>query len=467
MGGINNKKNLYLFGIHAFITFISVYSSMIGMAWGALILVFGVYHIINNRNENNEAALYAAYFMALEVVLRVNKGSLSYEMGKYGVIIFLLTGLLFQQKPHFIPRQFIIFLLLLIPAISMVEMGDIDLERKTILFNLSGPVCLAISAMYFYKRPIDKETLYKIFLYIMLPIFSLGIILFLKTPDFSTVKFTADSNASLSGGFGPNQVSTILGLGIFIGAMALILGYTLTSIKLLDIAIILFLTLRGLLTFSRGGVVAAVMGLGIALFFILKQRKDKKLIQQVFIGSFVVIIAGFGVWSYTNELTGGALSIRYQGRSMNDPNKVSLTTGRIDIMETELEAFYAYPILGTGVGMGRIYRINHGGADLVAHTEYTRLIGEHGIYGIIALLIMLFTPLSHFFKLSNDNKYFFASFIVIALFTMFHGAMRLAMPGFMYGISFIYILSRNKPKPVLATFPIYTPPHALGSLSET
>ncbi len=466
MGSINSQRNIFLFGIHAVITVISVYSSMIGMAWGSLILVFGVYHIIKNRNENNEAALYAAYFMALEVVLRINKGSLSYEMGKYGVIILLLAGLIFQKKPHFIPRQFILFLLVLIPGITMVEMGDIDLERKAILFNLSGPFSLAIAAMYFYKRPIDQETLYKILLYIMLPIFSLGVILFLKTPDFSTVKFGTDSNAALSGGFGPNQVSTILGLGIFVGAFAFISGFTLTGYKIADLFIILFLSLRGLLTFSRGGVVAAIMGLAIALFFLLRYNPNRKLMKQVIMGSFIVAIAGIGVWTYTNALTGGVLSMRYQGRSMNDPNKVSLTTGRIDIIETELEAFSEYPILGTGVGMGRIYRVEHGGKNLAAHTEYTRLIGEHGIYGIIALLIILFTPITHFYSINRESRYLFASFIVISLFTMFHGAMRLAMPGFIYGISFVYLVSQRQSVPQKPKFPEYTPPQEFKNLQE-
>lgn len=466
MGNINSKKNIYLFGIHAVVTFLSVYSTLVGMAWGTFILLFGVYHIMKNRNENNEAALYAAYFMALEVVLRVNKGSLSYEMGKYGVIILLLTGLFFQRKPHFIPRQFIVFLLLLIPAIFLVEMGDVELERKTILFNLSGPVCLAISAMYFYNRPIDQETLYKILLYIMLPVFSLGIILFLKTPDFATIKFSTDSNAALSGGFGPNQVSTILGLGIFVGSFAFISGFTLSGFKIFDLGLILFLSLRALLTFSRGGVVAAVMGLAIALYFILKYKKDRRLMKQVVLGSFIVLIAGIGVWTYTNQMTGGTLSLRYQGRSINDPNKVNFTTGRIDIIETELEAFTAYPILGTGVGMGRIYRITHGGPDLIAHTEYTRLIGEHGIYGIIALLIMIFTPVAHFFKINKESRYLFASFIVIGLFTMFHGAMRLAMPGFIYGLAFVYLTSEVNSEPEIPKFPDYQPQQQHGNMHE-
>jgi hypothetical protein len=332
------------------------------------------------------------------------------------------------------------------------------MERKTILFNLSGPVSLAVSAIYFYNRPFTKKDVYNILLYIMLPAFSLGILLFFKTPDISSIKFNTVSNPALSGGFGPNQVSTILGLGIFVGAFAFVSGFSLTGYKLVDLFIVLFLSLRGLLTFSRGGVVAAILGLAAALFFILKYKQDRQLMKQVVIGGILICIAGIGIWTYTNYLTGGALSMRYQGRSLNDPNKVSFTTGRMDIIEDELEAFSTYPILGTGVGMGRIYRKDHGGHDLAAHTEYTRLVGEHGIYGIIALLILLFSPVAHFFKISRDNRYFLAGFIVVSLFTMFHGAMRLAMPGFMYGLAFISLVKEDEPVPEKPTFPTYNPP---------
>jgi O-antigen ligase len=292
----------------------------------------------------------------------------------------------------------------------------------------------------------------------MLPAFSLGILLFFKTPEISTIKFNAVSNPALSGGFGPNQVSTILGLGIFVGAFAFISGLSLTGYKAIDMLIVLFLSLRGLLTFSRGGVVAAILGIVAALYFILKYKQDRRLMKQVVIGGILICIAGIGLWSYTNALTGGALAYRYQGRSMNDPNKVNFTTGRIEIIETELEAFAEYPILGTGVGMGRIFRLNQGGPDLAAHTEYTRLIGEHGIYGIVALLIILLSPFVHFYKINRDTKYFFVSFMLVSLFTMFHAAMRLSMPAFMYGLAFISLINEDQPDPEKPTFPTYNPP---------
>ncbi|CAN5522389.1 O-antigen ligase family protein [soil metagenome] len=455
---INTKNNLYLFGIHAVLSYISIYSPYIGMAWGVAIVAIGIYKTLKTRNQNNEAALFAAYFMSLEVVLRINKGSLSYEMGKYGVIILLLTGLFFEKRPHFLPRQFLTFIIVLLPAIFLVEMGDIELERKAILFNLSGPFTLAVSAIYFYNRKFTKQDVYNILLYIMLPAFSLGILLFFKTPDLSEIKFNTVSNSSLSGGFGPNQVSTMLGLGIFVGIFAFLMGLSLTGSKIVDLFIILFLTLRGLLTFSRGGVVAAILGLAAAIFFIMKYRQDAKLLKQIVIGGFLICIAGIGVWSYTNALTGGTLALRYQGKSMNDPNKVNFTAGRLEIIETELEAFSAYPILGTGVGMGRLFRIERGEEGLAAHTEYTRLLGEHGIYGFLALLILLISPLVHLFKVNKDTKPFLAGFIVVSLFTMFHAAMRLAMPGFIYGLAFISLIIDDQPDPETPTFPTYNPP---------
>lgn len=425
--------------------FLSVYSSSIAYLWGIGVIFGGLLFIIKNRNRNNEAALLAGYMVGLEIVLRINEASLSYEMGKYSTIMFLVTGLIFERQKKYLPRQFLLFILLLIPAITIIDFESVGEARRALLFNLSGPMCLAFSAIYFYRRSITKEFLQKLMLYMTLPIFALSIGLFLRTPDFSEVNFSTESNAALSGGFGPNQVSTILGLGIFLVGLAYISGFTLSGFKLFDIGMLLFFSLRGLLTFSRGGVFAALLALVAAFAVSIFYRSNKKLMVQVMVASLFIGAAGMFVWSYTNELTGGVLEMRYAGRSINDPNKVNFTSGRMELVELELEAFTEHPVLGVGVGMGKSFRVSRGGQDLAAHTEYTRLVGEHGIYGIAALLILLLSPVIYFFKSENENKFFIIGFVIISLLTMLHAAMRLAMPGFVYGLSFIYLNFKHDP----------------------
>ena len=58
--------------------------------------------------------------------------------------------------------------------------------------------------------------LLNLLLLIGLPIISMTVYVSLYTPDIKSVLTGTESNSDLSGGFGPNQVATILGLGMFI-----------------------------------------------------------------------------------------------------------------------------------------------------------------------------------------------------------------------------------------------------------
>ncbi|MDN5205381.1 O-antigen ligase family protein [Fulvivirgaceae bacterium BMA10] len=432
--------NIFFFIAHAVLAYLSVQSSTVGLVWGTAILGIGVIHIIRSGNENNEAAYYAAYWMGLEIVLRMNGGSLSYESGKYGIIIFLLCGLIFEHRAFRLPRKFLLFFLLLLPATTVVEFESFGEARKDMLFNISGPLSLIFSALYFYRRTFTKEQVNKILYFILLPVFSLGIVLFFKTPEIAEIEFTLNSSAKLSGGFGANQVSTILGLGIFIMGFAIFLKFQITGYRLLDIALFAYFSFRGLLTFSRGGVVTAIVALALSLIVYAIVSNDGRLVRQIIVTSFFIGIAGFFAWDYTNNVTGGFLQKRYANESSNPFKKRDITTGRLTIILSELKAFQEYPVLGAGLGMGKKYREERNIHFRASHTEFSRLLAEHGLYGLMALLILLFSPVAHYFWSNEQSKPYVVAFAVLGLMTMLHAAMRLSMPGFMYGLIFISVI---------------------------
>ena len=107
----NKFQTLIILAIHAVMGYVSIQSPLFCMIWGVAILVIGLYVILKNNNANNEAALYAAYWVGMEILLRMNKGSLTYESGKYGVIILLVVGLMAEDRPFRFPRQFLVFFL--------------------------------------------------------------------------------------------------------------------------------------------------------------------------------------------------------------------------------------------------------------------------------------------------------------------------------------------------------------------
>ena len=158
----------------------------------------------------------ATYMMAAEVFLRMTGGLILYETGKYAVILFVVFGLYFHNF-HKSAYVYIIYILLLIPGV-LVTYLDISYEtefRKTILFNLSGPLCLFASALFCYQREIKLSQYLRLLDTMVLPIIAMSVYLFFYTPDVQAVVTGAESNFATSGGYGPNQVATILGLGIF------------------------------------------------------------------------------------------------------------------------------------------------------------------------------------------------------------------------------------------------------------
>jgi len=408
--------------------------------WGIAVLIIGMYKTLANNNANNEAALYTAYWVGIEILLRMNHGSLTYESGKYGVIVLLIIGLFSEERPFKLPRHFLVYFLCLLPALTVIEFDDINRARKDVLFNFSGPMSLFVSGIYFYRRKFNKDQFNRLLLYFLLPIFSVAVVLFFKTPDLSDVTFTLNSNRKLSGGFGSNQVSTVLGLGIFIVSIAMFFNYRVTGYKIFDAILIGIFAFRGLLTFSRGGIIAAVGALFIALFIFAVNARNPQLVKRLSVSVFMVILASVITFNYTDSLTGGFLKKRYANESTGGKSR-DFTTGRLKIIFTELQEFKEYPILGAGLGMGKYERSKFGYHQSASHTEFSRLLAEHGLYGIIALLILIFSPLIYYLKINADTKPFVAAFTVLCFLTMTHGAMRLAMPGFLYGLIFIYLLT--------------------------
>ena len=118
--------------------------------------------IIDRKNKGNEALMAAAYIAGGEVFFRQTGALFFYETGKYAVILYLLIGMFFKgASSKTVPYW--IYLLILFPGVvyaSYTLSYDADF-RKLVAFNISGPVCLGISALYCYykksKRKIFKE----------------------------------------------------------------------------------------------------------------------------------------------------------------------------------------------------------------------------------------------------------------------------------------------------------------------
>ena len=98
-----------------------------------------------------------------------------------------------------------------------------------------------------------------------------------------------------------------------------------------------------------------------------------------------------------------------------------------------------YFFTGSGPGQAKELRHQYGyTGQVTAHTEFSRMLAEHGILGLLSLLILIIIT-GHIFVKSDtrNSKFIKLCFGLIALLSMGHSAMRLAMPEFIYGLIFM------------------------------
>ena len=428
---------LYLVALHAFLGFVLFLFPFFSKVYGIAILVFGIYFIIQSKNKQNEALLMAAYAVSAEIMLRMTGGTFVNEYGKYLVMLFLFLGMLFSG----FSRNALVYWLFLFFLVPSVVLSTVTLDittdvKKAIVFNISGPVCLGISAIYCYKRELTFQRLLGIITAFSLPLLCLVTYLYFYTPNIQDVVTGTQSNFETSGGFGPNQVSTILGLGIFIFFVQLMLNSSNGILQIINGGLVLFFAYRGLITFSRGGIYTgvAMILLLLAILYFQANFQTKPKIAGIIVLSFLATLA---VWSYSSIKTNGLLDKRYANQDAAGREKKSQLSGREILIESELKMFYENPILGVGVGKNKELRKSQTGIDLATHNEITRMLAEHGTLGIVGLLILLITPL-YLFAVDRQNI-LALSFFVFWLLTINHAAMRLSAPAFIYALSLLKV----------------------------
>ena len=428
---------LYLILFHILIGGLGYLLPFTSKIYGYSIFVFWTIYIIKKQNRNNEVLLAAAYIVGSEVFLRMTGGNPLYEISKYGVMVFMLLGMYYSGfSKGAVPYW--IFLLLLVPSvvISVFVLNFDTVIRKTVAFNISGPVCLGLASLYTFRRKITLEEINKIILSMGLPIITCMVYLTLFTPNIQDVVTGTESNFQTSGGYGPNQVATILGLGMFIFFSRIILDSKTKFQTLINIVIALNVTYRGMLTFSRGGMITGFLMIVLLLIFLyFKSNIGGKLKLNYII--VLLTFAILGTWTYTSLQTGGLIEKRYSNQDASGRNKKSQFTGREDVAQNELNLFLKNPIFGVGVGKGAEIREAETGIKVLSHDEITRMLAEHGTLGILGLLILFFTPLILYFE--NNFNMFLLCFVAFWFLTINHAAMRTAAPAFVYSLSLLNV----------------------------
>lgn len=378
--------------------------------------------------------LISAYIVGAELLWRMTNANVFWEYGKYAVIFILAIQLLRKRhwKNSLLPILFFVMLIISIPA-TLFFYGLNNQAREAISFNLSGPLALSICVLYFSQLKINMEGLKKIAWAISLPIVSILTIASYSTLTATSISFTTESNFVASGGFGPNQISAILSLGAVLMFMTFVTEKD-SRLKLLAIILFLAFLTQCVLTFSRGGLYNAAASLVLFSMHLVRTRKSRVwlILGIISIGLLGVLV----IYPAINQFTNGMLAIRFSDTDL---------THRGDIALGELMVWRDNPFLGVGPGVSAYANIKYIGVYSAAHTEYTRLLAEHGIFGLIAIILLVIMAIRAYFKAPTwFAKAWVTAFLVWPLVEMSHAAMRISAISFLLGLASVNWQSISK-----------------------
>lgn len=436
-----NKRIVPAVIFHVLLGFASSFTNLVAILWFFIFSATAVEKILRTRDRQNSAMFYLGYLMGIELLFRMAQTSpfIPYEVGKYAPFFILLLTLITGAKksPH---RLGLAIVILMLPSM-LIYAGDEYID--SFVFTFLGMINLGLSVQYFHGRVIEREQFVRLIRTIMLPIISVLVFVTVKTPSFEDVNFELGANFATTGGFGSNQVSTLFGVGLALMAIAYFNKIVIFKKRSYDVVLIGYLFIRGLLTFSRGGILLAIFSI---LILIMASRLMRYKLPGFNFGA--VLIFGFLLSMMAllaNVLTDNSLLLRYEGETdttlagEKEKDLNTITTGRYELFVDEVRIFTENPILGTGPGGAQVFR-REGHLGAASHSEYSRLLAENGIFGLIICFILTFHPFIQFMSRKRYiGKTISLALAILAVGMTFHAAMRTFVTPFLFGLSTAYI----------------------------
>jgi hypothetical protein len=378
---------------------------------------------------------------AMEVWSRMSQAPMvADEIGKYYLVVAIGVILLHRLKnaaQYPVHRAGKILLLILLPSL-VVNLATFNYDNW--VFNGLGIIELTLLLLLSSGERWNVEKFCKTLQYALYPMFGVLMFVTLKTPTYENIDFVLGANNT--GGFGSNQVATILGVGILLSTILIVLKRPLIGFKLLNYALIGYFLFRGLMTFSRGGILVAAIA--IVILFLPNMMVSLRAFLRftlVFTGLFVI---GYLVFEKVNDVTDNKLMLRYMGETMGtldrtkEKNLNSITSGRVDIIASDWLIFKNNPIFGVGIGYSAEERRKYGYEGTVAHTEFSRLLSEQGIGGAFAALgLALFAFTWAFRQRLSAWKGVTGALFALSILTTFHAAMRTNTSAVFYALAAI------------------------------
>ncbi|MEZ5321578.1 MAG: O-antigen ligase family protein [Microthrixaceae bacterium] len=409
----------------------------IGLIQAGAIVAVGCYSGL--RGDISKVLCVIGYVTGTEVLWRQVRPPLPYQAAPYLAVGFALITVLFRiRRINGLGRRALLYLGLLVPSIVItIQTGGSD-ARELVAFALSGPAAL-VAILLLTSQVRSNMMAYRRLLWVTL-ISTVGP-LTVGIQDIRSVlsaheaiRFTKQSNFVTSGGFGPVQVSSVLGMGILCGVL-LIIAERDRLVRLLAVPLTLALTVQTLLTFSRGGSFATAIALSI-LF--ITQTTDRRIRNRmIVIATVTLVVAQTILFPWLNDFTSGKFQERFS----------DTRSGRTELAANDLTIFRRNFLFGVGPGMTKYQRLTYEVCQLRAdrcaneassHTEFTRMVSEHGLPGIGAIVVMA-TMVVGLLKRPRRGRPLALAWMGWAIAQMFYANLRVVAIPFAFAIAFITV----------------------------
>ena len=315
-----------------------------------------------------------AYICGAEVFWRMcARWALPWEFGKEAAALVMLVAIVRRGRVSWLP---VFYLVLLLPSVALT-MAQMDLlsAREAVSNSLSGPAAIAVSMAFMSCVRLTLQQVCRALCWFVVPTAGVAFLCYAGTFGASEITFGASSSKGASGGFGPNQVSAALGFGMLCALFWFLLERGRLPLKGLLLVLILWFGVQSGLTFSRTGLYLAGLCACVGALPLLRSARARWTVSALAITVYVV--AHFVLLPALDRFTGGAFQQRFENKDL---------THRDVLMAQQLQIWLSHPVLGVGAGV-----VDAENTSLVyrAHTEYTRLAAEHGLFGFAALVILL------------------------------------------------------------------------------
>jgi len=209
---------------------------------------------------------------------------------------------------------------------------------------------------------------------------------------------------------GPNQFAAYIAMFIpFI--ISMFLHYKRSDLRTMLIVLMVFSFFCLFLTGSRGGMVAAFVGINSIIFFSRKTKSISFIIKLVSTWLIVIVLL-LGSLYLLPEIVRQSLKANIIERAIDEEVKedfrTDYTSGRTDLWKKALVIFIENPIIGSGWHTyQRIVRMN-------THNDYLLILSETGIFGLTSLLFIfyrLFSSVVHYRRKTQDLKLYYNSYL--------------------------------------------------------